>query len=62
MEWARILAYTTGTVDQELLSRNKYLVAENRNPEDAAAEALAALGCGASEARRDWPSTRPQSS
>jgi hypothetical protein len=26
----RILAYITGTVDQELLPRNEYLVAENR--------------------------------
>ena len=30
MEWARILAYITGTVDQELLLWNEYLVAENR--------------------------------
>jgi hypothetical protein len=30
MEWARILAYITGTVDQELLLRDEYLVAENR--------------------------------
>lgn len=30
MEWARILAYVTGTVDQELLVRNEYLAAENR--------------------------------
>jgi hypothetical protein len=30
MEWARILAYITGTVDQELLLRNEYLVAENQ--------------------------------
>jgi putative transposase len=30
MDWARILAYVTGTVDQELLARNEYLVAENR--------------------------------
>jgi len=30
MEWARILAYITGTVDQQLLLRNEYLVAENR--------------------------------
>ena len=29
-EWARILAYITGTVDQELRLRNEYLVAENR--------------------------------
>jgi hypothetical protein len=30
MEWARILAYVTGTVDQELLAWNEYLAAENR--------------------------------
>jgi len=30
MDWSRILAYITGTVDQELLLRNEYLVAENR--------------------------------
>ena len=30
MHWVRILAYITGTVDQELLLRNEYLVAENR--------------------------------
>jgi putative transposase len=32
MDWARILAYVTGTVDQELLARNEYLTAENRIP------------------------------
>jgi hypothetical protein len=30
MDWARILAYVTGMVDQELLARNGYLAAENR--------------------------------
>jgi hypothetical protein len=30
MDWVRILAYITGTVDQELLLCNEYLVAENR--------------------------------
>ena len=29
MEWKTLLAYITGTVDQELLLRNEYLVAEN---------------------------------
>ena len=28
MVWARMLAYITGTVDQELLLRNEYLAAE----------------------------------
>ena len=30
MDWARVLAYITGTVDQELLARNEYLAAKNR--------------------------------
>jgi hypothetical protein len=30
MDWARILAYVTGLVDQELLARSEYLAAENR--------------------------------
>jgi hypothetical protein len=30
MDWARILAFVTGVVDQELLARNEYLAAENR--------------------------------
>ncbi len=30
VDWARILAYITGTVDQELLLRNEYLATENR--------------------------------
>jgi|SRR5664280_539137 len=30
MIWARMLAYISGTVDQELLLRNEYLAAENR--------------------------------
>ena len=30
MDWVRVLAYITGTVDQELLLRNEYLAAENR--------------------------------
>ena len=29
MDWARLLVYITGTVDQELLLRNKCLAAEN---------------------------------
>jgi putative transposase len=30
MDWARILAYVAGTVNQELLTRNEYLTVENR--------------------------------
>jgi hypothetical protein len=31
MAWKQLLAYITGTVDQELLGRHEYLVTENRN-------------------------------
>ncbi len=30
MIWTRMLAYITGTVDQELLLRNEYLAEENQ--------------------------------
>jgi putative transposase len=30
MEWKHLLAYITGSVDEELLLRNEYLVTENR--------------------------------
>jgi len=30
MDWQHLLAYITGTVDQDLLLRNEYLVTENR--------------------------------
>ena len=30
MEWKKMLSYVTGSVDQELLLRNEYLLAENR--------------------------------
>ena len=30
MEWKKMLSYVTGSVDQELLLRNEYLVVENR--------------------------------
>ena len=30
MDWKALLAYIIGTVDQELLLRNEYLVTENR--------------------------------
>jgi hypothetical protein len=62
MEWAHILAYVTGTVDQQLLLRNEYLVAENRILKAQLHGPSAALGCRASEARRDRVSTGPQGS
>jgi hypothetical protein len=32
MDWARILAFVTGTVDQELLARIEYLAAASNRP------------------------------
>jgi hypothetical protein len=32
MIWARMLAYITGTIDQELLLRNEYLAGGESNP------------------------------
>ncbi len=34
MDWARMLAYVTRTVDQELLARNEYPATENRILQD----------------------------
>ena len=54
MDWKHLLAYITGTVDQELLLRNEYLVTENRilrhqitgrvRLTDGARQTLAAIG------------------
>src|ERR1039457_2108695 len=60
MEWARILAYITGTVDQELLLRNEYLAAENRILRGQLKGRLKFSDAERSEARRDWPSTGSQ--
>ena len=30
MDWTKLLAYISGSVDEELLPRNEYLLAENR--------------------------------
>jgi putative transposase len=54
MSWKTLLAYITGTVDQELLLRNEYLATENRilrsqikgrlQLSDGERKALAAIG------------------
>ena len=54
MDWKKLLAYITGSVDQELLLRNEYLVTENRllrqqipgrlRLNDGERKALAAIG------------------
>ena len=51
MLWARLLAYVTGTVNEELLLRNEYLAAENR-----ILRGQARVGCCfQKEKRRHWP-------
>ncbi len=54
MDWKHLLAYITGTVDQELLLRNESLVTENRilrdqitgrlRPTDGERKTLAEIG------------------
>jgi hypothetical protein len=47
MDWARVLAYVTGTVDQELLARNEYL-RRKQHPEGPVESAAEPLGHRAS--------------
>jgi putative transposase len=53
MDWARILAYVTGMVDQELLARNEISGHRKPHPEVPVEWAVAALRRRASHARRD---------
>jgi hypothetical protein len=71
--WARLLAFVTGLVNQDLLLRNEYLIAENRilrghlpmrlrlaDPERVTlAEIAKRLGCKALKDSRKWPSRIP---
>lgn len=47
MDWKRLLAYISGAVDEELMLRNEYLVAENRILRNQVKRRLARrnLGC-----------------
>jgi hypothetical protein len=60
MEWARILAYITGTVDQELLLRNEYLAAENRILKAQLKGRLSLSDAERAKLGRERPSTGPQ--
>src|SRR5258708_8337923 len=60
--WARLLAFVSGLVNQELLLRNEYLAAENRILRAPPAESAPAVGCGAVHLGRDRQTTRPSSS
>jgi putative transposase len=67
MDWKQLLAYITGTVDQELLLRNAYLVTENRilrnqlqnrvRLSDGERQTLAEIGKSAGG--RPWRRSRP---
>ena len=61
MDWPRLLAYITGTVDQELLLRNEYLAAENRILRAQIKGPAVPLGGRESHAGRDRPPSRSQS-
>jgi hypothetical protein len=60
MDGARILAYVTGTVDQELLARNEYLTAENRILKAQLNGRLKLSDAERGRARRDRSSPWPQ--
>jgi hypothetical protein len=48
-QWARLLAYVTGLVNQELLLQNEYLASENRILLGAPASTAAPVGSGGSQ-------------
>ena len=56
VDWARMLAYITATVDQQLLLRNEYLAAENRILRAQIGPA-ATVGCREDGAHRHRPPT-----
>jgi hypothetical protein len=62
MDWARILAYVTGVVDQELLECNEYLAAENRILKSQLKGRSRLSDAERSHARRNRSSTGPQGS
>src|SRR5262245_25523641 len=62
MDWARVLAYVTGTVDQELLARIEYLAAENRILKTQLKGRLKLSDAERATTGRDWPSLGPQGS
>src|SRR5215469_5619782 len=52
--WARLLAYVTGLINQELLLKNQYLAAENRILRAHPASPPAAVRSGKVHTRRGW--------
>ena len=52
--WARLLAYVTGMINQEILLKNEYLAAEKPNFASTPASSPAAIRSGKVRTRRDW--------
>src|ERR1035438_7728762 len=59
--WVRLLAYVTGSVNQELLLRNEYLAAENRILRAKLASRLRLFQSGANHTGRDRKTSGTQS-
>ena len=55
MVWARMLAYITGTVDQELLLRNEYLGRGEPDPESPNQRQVVVIRCRKSYVGGDRP-------
>ena len=65
MDWKTMLAYMTGSVDEELLRRNEYLAAENRilrATESAGRWLRLASGLAARPSRRSQALSGPRQS
>src|SRR5882762_6249724 len=60
INWARLLAFVTGLVNQELLLQNEYLAAGEPHPESTPAVQTPALRSGAVHTGRDRKTTWAQ--
>ena len=58
-KWARLLAYVTGLVNQQLLLQNEYLAAENRILRAYLPTRFAPFESAESHPRRNWQATGP---
>ena len=54
MDWKKLLAYITGSVDQELLLRNEYLATENRILRNQIKRRLRLTDGERQDVGRDW--------
>ena len=58
MDWKTLLAYVTGSVDEQLLLRNEYLVTENRIMRRQIKGRVQLSGRRAHHAGCDWQAAR----